>query len=408
MTSELTGSGLWLDPELPADLEGRLQALLTAAAPDAAERDRSSGIPTTEAALLREARIAGTTIGGSPLNPNATPTTKTSQQWEWGLSLVRRLARVDAGVAALLGYSFLHTLRVGLSGNNALIERLYSAVSQGNVLLGGANNPRGVGALVSRDGDDYLFDGTKHYASGSATADWLVIAERVFHEGEEVRLAFLLENGAAGISHLDNWSSIGAIRSSSGSIAFERTRAAASDVIESRQQRSEVNPAADEIETLSNLGFQIFFVNLLTGFAQGAVDEGKRALLARAKGDPARVSEAALTLLGEQISAVSALAALTEQANQRFGVAVELVEQDALDDHRLRALGDLVSRSKIAADRVSLEVTTKIFELGGASLSSIELGLDRFWRNARTFTLHDPVSERAKKVGRIALSSPVE
>jgi alkylation response protein AidB-like acyl-CoA dehydrogenase len=50
-----------------------------------------------------------------------------------------------------------------------------------------------------------------------------------------------------------------------------------------------------------------------------------------------------------------------------------------------------------------LAATTKLFEVGGASATARQLGLDRHWRNVRTIASHNPVAQRVRAVGRFEL-----
>ncbi|WP_198141654.1 hypothetical protein [Micromonospora sp. ATCC 39149] len=43
--------------------------------------------------------------------------------------------------------------------------------------------------------------------------------------------------------------------------------------------------------------------------------------------------------------------------------------------------------------------TSRIFEFTGARATVRATGLDRFWRDARTLTLHDPVAYKAQELG---------
>ena len=52
---------------------------------------------------------------------------------------------------------------------------------------------------------------------------------------------------------------------------------------------------------------------------------------------------------------------------------------------------------------VGLEIATRVFELTGARASSNSVGLDIYWRNLRTHSLHDPVAYKRVEVGRYAL-----
>ncbi|MCX6471666.1 MAG: acyl-CoA dehydrogenase family protein [Corynebacteriales bacterium] len=59
-----------------------------------------------------------------------------------------------------------------------------------------------------------------------------------------------------------------------------------------------------------------------------------------------------------------------------------------------------VAAAKAAATDVALEITTRIFEVTGARSTSSKVGLDLFFRNVRTHTLHDPVAYKRREVGR--------
>src|SRR5690625_7516432 len=48
---------------------------------------------------------------------------------------------------------------------------------------------------------------------------------------------------------------------------------------------------------------------------------------------------------------------------------------------------------------VTLEVATKIFEVGGASAVSQSRAFDRHWRNARVLASHNPLIYRARILG---------
>ena len=62
-----------------------------------------------------------------------------------------------------------------------------------------------------------------------------------------------------------------------------------------------------------------------------------------------------------------------------------------------------VAEAKVLAHRAAIEVSSQLFELTGARSTSSRLGLDRFWRNARVHTLHDPVDHKLRALGRHAL-----
>jgi alkylation response protein AidB-like acyl-CoA dehydrogenase len=63
-----------------------------------------------------------------------------------------------------------------------------------------------------------------------------------------------------------------------------------------------------------------------------------------------------------------------------------------------------VAAAKVASGRCALEVTSAAFEVMGARATSARHRFDRFWRNARTLTLHDPLDYKLREVGDWALN----
>jgi len=62
-----------------------------------------------------------------------------------------------------------------------------------------------------------------------------------------------------------------------------------------------------------------------------------------------------------------------------------------------------VAAAKTLADRSSTEVSSALFELTGTRSTATHLGLDHFWRNARTHTVHDPIRWKYQHIGRALL-----
>ncbi len=60
--------------------------------------------------------------------------------------------------------------------------------------------------------------------------------------------------------------------------------------------------------------------------------------------------------------------------------------------------------AKVAAVRASLEASNVLFELGGTRSASAGGNLSRYWRDARTHTLHDATRWKLQHIGRYTLS----
>ena len=54
----------------------------------------------------------------------------------------------------------------------------------------------------------------------------------------------------------------------------------------------------------------------------------------------------------------------------------------------------------MVATDTALRVTGGVFEVTGARATASKVGLDRFWRDVRTHTLHDPVAYKEQELGR--------
>jgi alkylation response protein AidB-like acyl-CoA dehydrogenase len=61
-------------------------------------------------------------------------------------------------------------------------------------------------------------------------------------------------------------------------------------------------------------------------------------------------------------------------------------------DEHAAARGSLaVAQAKAFGSEVTVQVSSELFALSGASAADAKYGLDRHWRNARTHSIHDPV-----------------
>jgi alkylation response protein AidB-like acyl-CoA dehydrogenase len=67
-----------------------------------------------------------------------------------------------------------------------------------------------------------------------------------------------------------------------------------------------------------------------------------------------------------------------------------------------------VAQAKLVTTEVALNVTTDVFKVCGARAALREENLDRFLRDVRTITLHDPVEWKARLVGEYVLHGKYE
>jgi alkylation response protein AidB-like acyl-CoA dehydrogenase len=117
------------------------------------------------------------------------------------------------------------------------------------------------------------------------------------------------------------------------------------------------------------------------------LDRGTLGQFATAAQDPL-----VLRRIGDLSSRLAASRALLETTADR----IETVAVSGGDEAAVVVQG---FRAKVAALEASLEAAGSVHELTGARSTANRYGLDRFWRNARTFASHDPTDAKNVYVG---------
>jgi alkanesulfonate monooxygenase SsuD/methylene tetrahydromethanopterin reductase-like flavin-dependent oxidoreductase (luciferase family) len=96
------------------------------------------------------------------------------------------------------------------------------------------------------------------------------------------------------------------------------------------------------------------------------------------------------------------LAATFAQAGESLQRAWE--SGDAITENRRGKCALDVATSKVTTTKVGLEIANRMFEVMGARAAAGPARIDRFWRNLRTHTLHDPVDYKVRELGDWALN----
>ncbi|SHM88605.1 acyl-CoA dehydrogenase family protein [Cryptosporangium aurantiacum] len=362
----------------------------TRLASDVVERDRAGAAPHAEVQLLR----------GAGLLPLLTPARSGGHGASWftAFEVVSRIARVDTSIGHVLGYHYLHSWRTRLSRRADVVERLDAGTAEHHWLWGGAGNPRDAGLeLVPTEGG-YRVHGKKFFATGAEVSDRVIASGTDTATGQ--KYGFALPTHTDGVVHGGDWDSLGQRVSASGSIGFEGAFLAEEDILGPGEQ---TDPDAPAYPSLSALGFQVLLALLAVSTAEGALRFG--AEYTRTKSRPwatSGVSSAADDPLvraryGELASQVRAARALTDRAAQAW-VAAAGRGWELTHTERGEVSVEL-SAVKVVTTQAALDATQGVFELTGARATKSGTGLDRFWRDVRTLTLHDPVSYKATEVG---------
>ncbi len=363
----------------------------------AVAREQAAAPPRAELSWLRD---AGLLTLLNPVEAGGGGATFTD-----AFRVVRVLARADTSIAQILSYHYLlsHSAfwRSGAEQRNRLVRQ---SVAQ-QWFWGGASNPRDALTVLTVDGDGLRLNGRKTFASNASLADRITLRAAF---GEAIVL-IALPGQSEGITHGDDWDAFGQRLTESGSIEFRDVRVDRDDIL------GPFPPKPDEpLSALINLVVpihQLLFVNFYLGTAEGALAEA--AEYVRTQGRPwqtsgvERASEDpyVLELYGILQSDLRASIALAEQAAAEIEAA--LLRGESLTSEQRTAAAAVVYAAKVNGTRVALDATSRVFDLMGARSTSARYGFDRFWRNVRTHTLHDPVAYKAREVGNFAINGTI-
>ncbi|MFJ6738203.1 acyl-CoA dehydrogenase family protein [Streptomyces sp. NPDC091279] len=361
-------------------------------AEDAAERDKANQPPFAEVRLLREAGLLTLLVPKERGGGGA--------DWRTAYGVIREIAAGDGSIGQLIGYHYLLSWNVRFFGTAEKTAELERAAVEGQWVWGGAFNPRDPDVTLTPDGtgDGFLLSGRKSFATGARTADRIVAGAVRTDTGEPV--VVLVDPVHAGVERPDDWDHFGQRLSASGSITFRDVPVAAADIL---GVLSEQEGALDPFATLVTPAIQAIFVHFYLGIAEGALAAARdytrtvtRPWLLSGV-ESATQDPYVLAAYGELAVSARAVRALADQA-------ADAVQRGLERGHALTAgergeIAVTVAVAKAASTRAALDITARVLEVTGARATASDLGFDRFWRNARTHTLHDPVAYKLREVG---------
>lgn len=358
----------------------------------AVERDRVGGHAREERELIRDSGLLALTIPLAHAGLGAS--------WPTFTQVLRRLAQVDGALAHLFGFHHLQLAGLRFYGTPSQQRRLLTETVEQRLFWGNALNPLDKRVLATETPEGFLLDGIKSFASGSVGSDRLTVS--AWHEPTQTALIAVLPTGAPGVTVNADWDAFGQKQTDSGTVTFSAVQLPRADVLQAP------GVAPTPFATLRSQLAQLIMANLYLGIAQGALQEALR--YSREEARPwfqSGVQSAVDDPLVQH--RYGELRLLVRPAEALADIAAEALQQafDCGPDVTAEQRGDVaiaVAEAKVLAHRAAIEVSSQLFELTGARSTSSRLGLDRFWRNARVHTLHDPVDYKLRDLGRHALT----
>jgi alkylation response protein AidB-like acyl-CoA dehydrogenase len=373
--------------------EARFAALLEALRANAAQRDLAGGHAAPEKQRVADAGLLTLSVprefGGQ--------FGRGGVRWSDIYATIRAIARVDSALAHLLGFQCLQVASVDLWGSAAQRANWLQETVEHRWWWGNAVNPLDTRLVAQADGaGGWRLHGKKGFCSGTYGSQMMTVSAHDPATGNPVFA--VVPTTRAGITVHDDWDPIGQRQTDSGTVSFDNVEVRAAEVL----QRPDTPRA-----TLRTLVSQGVLTNLFVGLAEGALEEARTYVLAN--GRPwvnAGVKHVAddpylQQRFGEMRIQSLAASVLADRAAALLDAAWD--EGDALATDTRAAVSLAISEAKIVAHRAALETGEQLFDACGARATGAALALDRFWRNARVHTLHDPLDYRLRDVGRHAL-----
>ncbi|MBG0810602.1 acyl-CoA dehydrogenase family protein [Methylosinus sp. H3A] len=376
-----------LETETRFQSDPALEPLLADLASTAARRDTEGGTAKRERDLIRESGLLSLAIPRALGGAGA--------DWIEIVQAVQRMAAVDSSLAHLFAFHHLMVVTPQIFGTAEQSRALMEKTARERCFWGNAVNPKDPRLRLSRDGAILRLDGAKTFCSGASDSDMLIVS--ALDEEDRLKIA-AIPTRRAGLRIHDDWDNMGQRQTDSGSVSFER--------VELREDELLVapGPLGSPFAALRPCLVQLLLVAIFAGLARGALDEAKAYVRGLPSEGAARIGADAFILhtAGELWTQAAAVEALLDRATRAFQSGWE--RGDSITPRERGAIAIEIATAKAVSARASLDIGSRIFEIMGARATHARLRLDRFWRNARTHTLHDPIDHKLKEIGDFVLN----
>ena len=370
------------------------QKLAKTFAETAAERDKQGGNPKAERDLIRQSGLLGLSIPQAFGGQGA--------DWKTIFKTIQTIAQVDSSLAHVYGFHHLLIATVQLFAQKEQYATWFEQTAEQNLFWGNTLNPLDKRTTVQQiSADEYIFHGDKSFCSGSIDSDILLCSG---FNAQNKLLIGVIPTERDGVSFLGDWNNMGQRQTDSGTSHFEQVK------IHENELLLNPGPLSTPYSSLRPLIAQLIFVHLFLGVAEGAFEVARetvqqqkawsKSLVENAVNDPFTQKHFAEFYV--QLEGVRLLA----------NIAVETLQKawdigESLDAEQRGEVSIAIATAKIAATNTSLYITQNIFQVMGARATTAKLNLDRFWRNVRTQTLHDPIDYKYQEVGEWVLTGKV-
>ncbi|GAA2402420.1 acyl-CoA dehydrogenase family protein [Streptomyces coeruleofuscus] len=364
-------------------------------ATDTVAREQAGKAPFDEVSRLRESGLLSLLMPAGSQGSGA--------DWLTAYAVVREIAPADGAIGQLLGSHYFLSWSARFFAGPALAARIEERSAAEQWCWGGGFARQEPPLMLARTSHGLVLDGRQSYTTGVVVADRLAVRAVRKDTGEP--LAVVVDPARRGVTIDGDADPFGQRLAAGGSVEFDDVPLGADDVLGSLSADEDLlSPRA----ALASPVGRLFSAQLLLGMAEGVLSEAREfSRTGHAPWHPAWPAGTphdpqVQTAYGELTVLTRSASALTDQALEAVRGGLERGEDLTFDESA--DISALVAMAETAAARAAQECTTRALEIVGARSTSARLGFDRFWRNARTHTLYEPVTHRLRDVGHYFLN----
>ncbi|MET4033407.1 MULTISPECIES: acyl-CoA dehydrogenase family protein [unclassified Bradyrhizobium] len=374
------------------ELHKRFAPVFETIAAGAVARERSRRLPIEEIRLLKEASFGALRV---PIEFGGLGATLRQT-----FDLLIELAAADSNLPQALRAHFNLVEDLQLNKDEAVKARWLRAIANG-ALVGVAVTEPGLGAVdryrtaVTSEGAALRLDGLKYYTTGTLYADHLLVAA----DRDGKRITVLVDTSQPGVNVEDDWDGFGQRLTASGTATFKNVTVTQDRII---------GPGyGTEGRVFGTAHVQLILLATLAGIAKRAAADTTDWIKARTRtfthavADLPRNDPLVQQVIGQLFSAAFGARATVLAAVDELARTLDGAHQDP---QRLDASELAAAQAQVTVIKLVLDAVTTLFEVGGASLSSEKLAIDRHWRNARTIASHNPAIFKLRAIGAYELN----
>jgi SfnB family sulfur acquisition oxidoreductase len=357
----------------------------------AVERDQKRLLPEREIEQLSEAGFYGITVPRKYGGPAVSAVTLAE--------VFRILSAADPSIGQMPQNHFCWA-PIFETGTPQQEEFFYRRLLRGE-RIGNAHSentrrrPRDYETKIDRVSGGYVVTGKKYYSTGAIFAHWI---PTIGNDPEGKAIMLFASRETPGLSFSNDWLGMGQRTTASGTTIFDRVFIPDEHVFPfhlAHERARRWGPISSLIHASVDLGIaeeayadtREYVRTKSRPWIENPFDEHrKEPFIVKSFGELTVALDVARTMLRRGAESIDALLANT---NPETHLAARLA----------------VGEARIVAGQTAVKLADQLFELNGARSTLQDYGFDRHWRNARTHTLHDPVSWKVQHLGRWALNA---